>query len=98
VKQPIEDTFDEIQREGRPILDRQPPEGMLQSFVAGPEPGHSRFGETRYYRHGDPDVRWTVAIGELREFWVAADDLVAVAPTEVEAYAMPPDRPLDLSP
>jgi hypothetical protein len=90
VKQPIEDTLDEVRAGGRPILDRQPAQGPVNSFVAGPEPGsHSRFGQTRYYRHQNPDVRWTVAIGELREFWVKVSDLERVPAAEVERYAGP---------
>jgi Domain of unknown function (DUF4157) len=86
VKQPIEDTYDEVRKAGRPILDRQPKDGPISSFVAGPEPGVSRFGQTRYYRHTDPDFRWTVAIGELREFWVKASDLDPVPPADIKAY------------
>jgi hypothetical protein len=90
VKQSIEDTLDEVRDGGRPILDRQPAKGPLNSFVAGPEPGgHSRFGQTRYYRHGDPDVRWTIALGELHEFWVKAGDLQPVPRSEIDAYTRP---------
>jgi hypothetical protein len=31
-------------------------------------------------------MRWTVAIGELRQFWVKASDLEPVSPTDIEAY------------
>jgi hypothetical protein len=88
VHEPIEDVFDEVKDGGRPITDRQPEKGgPLNSFVAGPEPGSdSRFGETRYYRHNDPDVRWTVSIGELRQFWVDATDLEPVTPSQVSTY------------
>jgi hypothetical protein len=86
VHQPIEDTFEEIRRSGRPVLDRQPPDGVLNSFVAGPEPGAtSRFGQTRYYRHPDPGIRWTIALGELRQFWVDTADLEAVPIAQVTA-------------
>jgi hypothetical protein len=91
VKQPIEDTYDEVRDGGRPILDRQPASGPINSFVAGPEPGdRSRFGSTRYYRHTDPNIRWTVALGELREFWVKVENLEAVPATEVSTYAGAP--------
>jgi Domain of unknown function (DUF4157) len=87
VKQPIEDTLDEVRAGGRPILDRQPAQGSVNSFVAGPEPGsHSRFGQTRYYRHPDPNFRWTVALGELHEFWVKRDDLVQVPDNDITAF------------
>jgi len=87
VKQPIEDTLEEVKESGRPILDKQPPRGVLNSFVAGPEAGaNSRFGETRYYRPTDPDMRWTIALGELRQFWVKASDLAPVTPGELSTY------------
>jgi hypothetical protein len=89
----IYDAFEEVTREGRPILSRQPPEGrIINSFVAGPLPGSRRFGNTRYHRHPDPDVGRTAAIGELNEFWVARDDLVPIPTAEVEGYAsaLPP--------
>jgi hypothetical protein len=90
VHQPIEDTFDEVREGGRSILDRQPAEGPITSFVAGPEPGSaSRFGETRYYRHPDPDMRWTIALGELHEFWVKVSDLESVATADVESSTAP---------
>ncbi len=88
VKQPIEDTLDEVKAGGRPVLDRQPATGPVNSFVAGPEPaGRDRFGQTRYYRHPDPDIRWTVALGELHEFWVKAGDLESIPVADVQAYA-----------
>jgi len=91
VKQRIEDTYDEVRQGGREILERQPAEGPLNSFVAGPEPGaQSRFGQTRYYRPADPDIIWTIAIGELRDFWVKADDLVPVPEEEVARYVAGP--------
>lgn len=88
VQQPIEDVFDEVRDGKREIKDRQPRDGkILNSFVAGPEPGdNSRFGDTRYYRHYDPDVRWTVAIGELRQFWIDASELEAVPQAEIANY------------
>ncbi len=88
VHEPIEDVFDEVKEGGRSITDRQPADGgPLNSFVAGPEPnGDSRFGETRYFRHPDPDVRWTEAIGELRQFWVNASDLEPVSQSQVSTY------------
>lgn len=88
IKQPIGDTYDEVRASRRPILQRQPPDGSLQSFVAGPEPGDSsRFGETRYYRHPEFPYQWTAAIGELHQFWVNAEDLEPVAQTNVANYA-----------
>lgn len=88
VKKPPPDVLKEVQEGNRPILSREPAEGDVVSFVAGPEPGDSRFGETRYYRHPNwPDVRWTAAIGELRQFWVNERDLEPVGLPEAEAYA-----------
>lgn len=91
VKKPPPDVLEEVQAGNRPILSRSPPDGDVESFVAGPEPGDSRFGETRYYRHPNwPDVRWTAAIGELRQFWVNARDLEPVGEDDVTRYAAGP--------
>ncbi|MFB9240306.1 DUF4157 domain-containing protein [Massilia antarctica] len=90
VKRPIDQVLDEVSEAGRPITQRQPPEGRLDSFVAGPEPGNSRFGETRYYRHPDMPEQQTAAIGELRQFWVNADDIEPVVAAKVSDYATPP--------
>lgn len=88
VKKPPDEVLEEVRAGNRPILDRTPADGEVVSFVAGPEPGESRFGETRYYRHPNwPEVRWTAAIGELHSFWVDARDLEPVAPEDVERYA-----------
>ncbi len=89
VKKTPDEVLDEVREGNRPILSRSPPEGEgdVVSFVAGPEPGNSRFGETRYYRHPNwPDVRWTAAIGELHQFWVDSRDLEPVALQDVNAY------------
>jgi hypothetical protein len=84
----LDDTLAEVRRAGRPILSREPAEGpVIDSFVAGPLPGDPRFGITRYHRHADPDVSNTAAIGELNEFWVERDALVAISAEEVERYS-----------
>lgn len=91
VKKPPPDVLEEVQEGNRPILSRSPPDGDVESFVAGPEPGDSRFGETRYYRHPNwPDVRWTAAIGELRQFWVNSRDLEPVGEDDITRYAAGP--------
>lgn len=91
VKKPPGEVLDEVQAAGRPILSRSPPDGDVDSFVAGPEPGSARFGETRYYRHPNwPDVRWTAAIGELHQFWVNSRDIEAVGEDDVNRYATGP--------
>lgn len=88
IKEEPEDVLKEVQKGNRPILRREPADGDVVSFVAGPEPGDSRFGETSYYRHPNwPNVRWTVAIGELRQFWVDERYLEPVGLEESEAYA-----------
>jgi hypothetical protein len=91
IKKPPDEVLEEVEAGNRPILSRSPPDGDVVSFVAGPEPGNSRFGETRYYRHINwPDVRWTVAIGELNQFWVNARDLEPVGVDDVNRYAAGP--------
>jgi hypothetical protein len=87
VRGDIYDAFDEVTEAGRPIVERQPTEGrIIDSFVAGPKPGDPRFGNTRYYRHPDPDAGLTAAIGELNEFWVERDDLIRVQSAEIDRY------------
>lgn len=88
VKKTPSEVLEEVEAGGRPILSRSPPDGDVDAFVAGPEPGNSRFGETRYYRHPNwPDPRWTAAIGELRQFWVNSRDLEQVGVSDVDRYA-----------
>jgi hypothetical protein len=90
VQLPIDEVFEEVTAHHRPILDRQPPTGrIIESFVAGPLPGSTRFGDTRYHRHPDPGTRMTAAIGELNQFWVDRDDLWEVPSAEVEGYVHP---------
>jgi hypothetical protein len=90
IKKSIGDVLEEVEEGHRPILYREPAEGELQSFVAGPEPGVSRFGETRYYRHQEMPNDWTVGIGELRQFWVNSRDLEPVTSSDVSTYANQP--------
>lgn len=93
IKKTPDEVLEEVQAGNRPIISRSPPEGEgdVVSFVAGPEPGDSRFGETRYYRHPNwPEVRWTAAIGELHRFWVNAGDLKPVDVDDVDKYAAAP--------
>lgn len=95
VKEEIDDVLDEVREGGRPILQRTPAEGRLESFVAGPDPQGTRFGETRYYRHPEQPNNQTAAIGELKQFWVNGDDLEPVTEADVTAYANPPARPAE---
>jgi hypothetical protein len=87
INRSIGDVLDEVQEGGRPIIRRDPKEGRLESFVAGPEPGVSRFGETRYYRSPSDERDKTVAMGELHQFWVNSRDLESVAAADISAYA-----------
>jgi hypothetical protein len=89
VRQSLSDTMDEVIKGGRPIIEQIKDDGKLVNFVAGPEPGDSRFGDTAFHKWpGEED--WTVAEGELKQFWVEEDDLVPVLPPEVMVYAQPP--------
>ncbi len=89
VKSSIEDVLAEVRASGRPILSEPPPGERLESFVAGPDSASpQRFGITRYQRDPNPELRntKTVAIGELKQFYVNADELAPVDPQEVIKY------------
>ncbi len=92
ITQSIDDTLDEAKKGGRSILKRDPEEGHVESFIAGPGPEGSRFGTTHYYRSSE-NPQWTVAIGELRQFWVNEDDLEPVPRADVSAYEQPVQGP-----
>jgi hypothetical protein len=49
INKKIEDVYDEVKGQGRAILGREPAEGTLQSFSAGPLP--PELGGTLYVRH-----------------------------------------------
>jgi hypothetical protein len=85
IDSPIDDVLTEVTNGGRPVTSRLERYGSLESFVAGPMPGDSRFGVTRYYRHQQEPRIWTVAIGQLNEFWVDEDDLELVDEATVTA-------------
>ena len=82
----IVDVEKEVKEYGRPILSRNEVNGVLESFVAGPQPGNPRFGNTRYHRHDDETSRRTIAVGELNEYWVDAADLEPVPDSQIQAY------------
>jgi hypothetical protein len=86
INQEIDDVLEEVQQGGRPITDRQPRDGPLNSFVAGPAADDPRFGETRYYRHQQQPNMYTVAIGQLNQFWVDGDELEPVETQDVQRY------------
>lgn len=86
IHEEIDDVLEEVRNGGRPILSRSEQHGRLNGFVAGPDSGASpRFGTTRYQRHPQHPNIWTVAIGELKQFWVDASELTD---TEVGASAV----------
>jgi hypothetical protein len=102
-KQDIDETLEEVKEGGREILsytrEWSTPElqrhgvslGALQGFVAGPDPA-GRFGMTRYARDpADPEDR-TIAVGELKQFWVNARDLEPVEVLQVLNYAALPSE------
>jgi hypothetical protein len=82
VRLPIQEAFDEVVQGGRPILFRGPAQGPLHRFVAGPDPAGRRFGTTRY--DADPESGYTLATGELKQFWVDRADLTPVRPDAAE--------------
>jgi hypothetical protein len=87
VHKEIDSVYEEVEGTGRAITSRQPPDGRLESFTAGPFP--PELGPTRYIRHPDPDARnlYTIAIGQLLQFWVDRDDLEPITDDAASAYA-----------
>lgn len=82
----IDDVRDEVREGGRAILDEQRVNGNLQSFVGGPSVGDdNRFGMVRYYIHPS-NPSWSVAIGELNQFWVDASDMELVRAEQITSY------------
>jgi len=83
----IEDVLEEVREGGRAIKSRQPQYGPLESFVAGPEgPPKARFGETTYRRDPESPYGWTKALGELKKFYVDADELEPISAEKLKAY------------
>jgi hypothetical protein len=86
VPKAVGDVYDEVEDSGRTITSRQPADGPLEGFIAAPFP--PELGYTRYVKHPNPDWReFTIAIGDLRQFWVDRDDLEPVSADQVAAYA-----------
>lgn len=87
VHKSIDSVYEEIQGQGRAITSRQPPEGQLQRFTAGAFP--PELGPTTYERHPDPDASrmYTIASGQLLQFWVDRDDLEPVTEHDATTYA-----------
>jgi hypothetical protein len=98
-RQDVEETFEEVKEGGREIISVTREEstpglrrtgvsfGRLVGFVAGPDPG-GRFGLTRYLRDPANPDNWTIAVGELKQFWVDADQLEPVEVPRVLSYAV----------
>ena len=94
----IESVCKQVEQQGRQIISRESAYGTLYAFSAGPFP--PELGATYYERHPDPDSGriYTVASGELRQFWIDRDDVEPVKPEEASAYAQgtpaapPPSR------
>jgi hypothetical protein len=86
VPKTVGDVYDEVAGSGRTIKSRQPADGPLEGFIAAPLP--PELGYTRYMKHPNPDWQeFTIAIGELRQFWIDRDDLEPVSADQVAAYA-----------
>jgi len=86
VPKAVGDLYDEVEGSGRTIKSRQPADGPLEGFIAAPLP--PELGYTRYLKHPNPDGgEFTIAMGELRQFWVDRDDLEPVSADQVAAYA-----------
>jgi len=84
IDEEIDDVLKEVEKGGRPIESKSyKGTGIfkrLEAFVAGPDTATPpRFGTTRYYRHPQLPNTCTAAIGELKQFWVDADELEPVS-------------------
>jgi len=86
-RQDIDETLEEVKEGGREIVsESRGPGGRLEGFVAGPD-AEGRFGFTRYFRdREDPEDR-TVAVGELKQFWVDASELQPLGFEQVRGYS-----------
>jgi hypothetical protein len=88
-RQDIDEALEEVKDGNRPILSESRVDGRLEGFVAGPDPD-GRFGQTRYTRDPKNPRNWTIAVGELKQFWVDVDELEPVGADKVKAYAATP--------
>jgi hypothetical protein len=88
-RQDIEETLEEVKDGNRPILSESRIDDRLEGFVAGPDP-EGRFGRTRYVRDPKNPRNWTIAVGELKQFWVDVDELEQVHAVQALNYAALP--------
>jgi hypothetical protein len=90
----IDQVYSEVTKAGRKVTSREPrdPRERLNGFTAEAFP--PELGATRYMRHYQLPNLYTIAIGEVRQFWVDRADLEPVAAADVAAYATgPPAAP-----
>jgi hypothetical protein len=85
VRGSLPDVWRQVRDYGRPVTPSAIPSGRFDSFVAGPHPTETRFGTTTYTRDPIHPGMWTIATGELRTFWVDADDVEPVTDQEIGA-------------
>jgi hypothetical protein len=86
IRKNLEDTLKEVRGSGRTIrAEVRSESGRLVMFEAGPD-AEARFGVTRYEPWPDNPEHTTRAIGELKLFWVAADDLEPLGGETVSSY------------
>jgi hypothetical protein len=85
----LETALKDARKRNREILsETRSASRALQSFVAGPDP-EGRVGVTRYIPHPNFSGQ-CIAIGELKRFWVSANDLEPVDAAAVGAYMRGP--------
>ena len=90
INQSIEDIWEEAKDGGREVTPAKKPrfgDGPLNRFTAGPETtGDERFGFTSYSRNPESPGNRTVAMGEIRKFWVSVKDVTRVKEEDVADY------------
>jgi len=86
VRGSLEEVWRRVSASSRSVTPSTIPSGRFESFEAGPDTGSSaRFGRTIYTKDPRVSASWTVAVGELRSFWVSAADVTPVSDREAAA-------------
>jgi hypothetical protein len=87
IYKPIDDVWEEVKKAGRAVNPASLPGEPLNSFSAAPGKGEvTEFGFTSYIRDPYNPGQWTIATGELKSFWVNAEDLTPMDEKEIDKF------------